>query len=349
MQAARLLAPGRMEALSVARPEVGLNDVLVRIEAAGICGSDRHMFRGEYPTALPVTLGHEFCGIVEAAGSAVRTVRVGDRVTADPNIACGTCAACRAGRVNLCASLEAIGVTRDGGFADYALVPEAQAIVLTPDVDPLHGAFSEPLACCLHGLDVGRIKSGDSVAVLGGGVIGLLLVQLARLAGAGEVILVTRQAPRRQLAMRLGASHAIDPVGIDLAAAIRTVVPESVDVAFECAGVPETFTQSLAAVRKGGTVVLFGVMAKGLNVTVEPFDLLVREIRLEAAYLNPHTHRRAARMVADRTLQLDPLISRVVSIADVPHELADAPQFGDIKVMVRPLAHRRQSVRHEDA
>jgi L-iditol 2-dehydrogenase len=336
MKAARLFAAGRMEAVSVARPEVGPNDVLVRIEAAGICGSDRHMFRGEYPTALPVTLGHEFCGIVEAAGSAVSSLRVGARVTADPNIACGKCAPCRAGRVNLCASLQAIGVTRDGGFADFALVPEAQAIVLPPDLDPLHGAFSEPVACCLHGVDVGRIKTGDSVAVLGGGVIGLLMVQLAVLAGAGQVILATRQAPRRQLAKSLGASHVIDPTEVDFGAAIKAIAPDGVDVAFECAGVPETLGYSLAAVRKGGAVVLFGVMAKGLSVPVEPFDLLVREVRLEAAYLNPHTHRRAAQMIADRVLSLDPLISRVVNIGQVPSELSQAVKFGDIKIMAQP-------------
>ena len=240
------------------------------------------------------------------------------------------------GRVNLCSSLEAIGVTRDGGFADYALVPETQAIVLPPDLDPLHGAFSEPLACCLHGLDVARIKPGDSVAVLGGGVIGLLMVQLARQAGAKTVMLATRQAPRRKLAETLGASHTFDPSAGNLEAAIRSVVPDGVDVALECAGVPETFSQSLSVVRKGGAVVLFGVMAKGVTVPVEPFDLLVREIRLEAAYLNPHTHRRAAQMIADGGMILDPLISRVVGIDAVPDELGDAPKFGDIKIMVRP-------------
>jgi L-iditol 2-dehydrogenase len=336
MRAARLTAAGVMAAVDVARPIPGPCDVLVRIEAAGICGSDRHMFRGEYPTALPVTLGHEFCGIVEAVGTEVRYVAVGDRVTADPNIGCGQCDACRAGRVNLCARLQAIGVTRNGGFAEYCVVPETQAIVLPADLDPLHGAFSEPLACCLHGLDVARIKPGDSVVVLGGGVIGLLMVQLAKLAGAAQVILVTRQAPRRELALTLGATQALDPRAGDVVAMVREIVPNGADVALECAGVPETFQQSLAVVRKGGAAVLFGVMAQGVKVEVEPFDLLVREIRLESAYLNPHTHQRAAAMIAAGQLALDPLISRIVGIADVPGELAGEPRLGDIKVMVRP-------------
>jgi L-iditol 2-dehydrogenase len=335
MKAARLLAHGEMRVEDVARPVPGSRDVLVRVEAAGICGSDRHMFRGEYPTALPVTLGHEFCGIVEAVGAEVSRLRVGDRVTADPNIACGHCAACRAGRVNLCANLQAIGVTRDGGFAEYVAIPEGQAIALPATLDPLHGAFSEPLACCLHGLDVGRIKPGDSVAVLGGGVIGLLMVQLARLAGASQVILSTRQAPRRDLALAIGATHAVDPAGGSAVGTIREIAPGGVDVALECAGVPETLSDALAVAKPGGAAVLFGVMAKGRRMEIEPWDLLVREVRLEPAYLNPHTHSRAAQMIADGLLRLDPLISRVVGLDAIPGELAGEPRLGDVKVTVR--------------
>lgn len=335
MRAARLSGVGKMAVVEAPRPEPGPGEVLIRVAAAGICGSDRHMFRGEYPTALPVVLGHEFCGIVDALGPAATRLRVGQLVTADPNIACGHCAACREGRVNLCASLEAIGVTRDGGFAEYVAVPEAQAIVLPDDLDPMLGAFSEPLACCLHGLDVARIKPGDSVAVLGGGVIGLIMVQLARLAGASQVILSTRQAPRRQLALAVGATDCIDG-GEGALAAIAALAPGGVDVTLECAGVPETFRQSLAAARRGGAAVLFGVMPKGQRVEVEPFDMLTRELRLESAWLNPHTHQRAAAMIGSGVLDLEPLISRVVSIADVPGELTDAPRFGDVKVVVRP-------------
>lgn len=336
MRAVRLLEPHAMVVEDLARPTPGAGDIVVRVEMAGICGSDRHMFRGEYPTAKPVTLGHEFCGIVEQLGEGAKRVQIGERITADPNIGCGACAACRAGRVNLCARLQAIGVTRDGGFAEYVVMPESQAISLPHSLDPVHGAFSEPLACCLHGLDVAAIRPGDSVVVLGGGVIGLLMVQLAQRAGAGVVMLATRQAPRRALALTLGATHALDPGLGDVKEQVQEIVPEGVDVALECAGVPETFRQSLDVVRRGGSAVLFGVMAAGQRVEVEPFDLLVREVRLAAAYLNPYTHARAAAMIAAGLLQLDPLVSRIVGLDDVPGELAATPRLGDVKVMVRP-------------
>ena len=244
------------------------------------------------------------------------------------------------GRVNLCHNLTAIGVFRDGGFADYVIVPQGQAIELPLDLDPLHGAFCEPLACCLHGLDVAKIVPGSSVVVLGGGVIGLLMVQLARLAGATKVVLSTRQKPRRDLALTLGATHTVDPAAGDPVAAVAAILPDGADVVLECASVPETFTQSLAMARRGGTVVIFGVMAKGQKVNVEPFDLLFRELRLEGAYLNPLTHARAAQMVSSGVLDLDRLITRTIGLDALPEVLAAPPGFGEIKTIVLPGASR---------
>ncbi|MET3925335.1 zinc-dependent alcohol dehydrogenase family protein [Devosia sp. 2618] len=336
MRAVRLEDIGHMAMREVDKPKAGPGEVLVRVEAAGICGSDRHMFKGEFPTGRPVTLGHEFCGIVESIGDGVSRFSGGERVTVDPNISCGVCSSCRRGRPNLCASLTAIGVFRDGGFADYVAVPQRQAFLLPADLNPVHGAFSEPLACCLHALDIARIKPGDSVAVLGGGVIGLLMVQLARLAGAGQVILVTRQKARRDLALQIGASLAFDPSGEDAVAAIHDATDGGVDVVLECAGVPETLRDGLRMVRPGGAFVLFGVTPAGVEVPITPFDMLVREIRLEAAYLNPLTHARAAKMVTSGVLELDRLITRTIGLDQVASVVGSAPEQGEIKVIVRP-------------
>ena len=332
MRAAKLIEPGRMEVVEVPKPVPGPGDLLVRVEACGICGSDRHMFRGEYPTAFPVTLGHEFAGIVEAIGPGVTGFAPGDRVTGDPNIACGQCRFCREGRPNLCPSLTAIGVQRDGGFAEYVLVPSSQASSLPASLNPLHGAFTEPVSCCLHAIDVARIPKGGSVLILGGGVIGLLMVQLARLAGAGMIVLVTRQAPRRQLALELGATHAVDPA--TGAAALESTLADGIDVVIECAGVPETFEQSLRLVRRGGTVVVFGVVAQGAPATVLPFDLLTRELRIESAWLNPLTVPRAAELIASGALSLDRLITRTITLDEVPAAIGRAPEFGEIKLVM---------------
>lgn len=336
MRAVRLESVGSMAMRSVERSSAGPGELVIRVLAAGICGSDRHMFKGEYPTAIPVTLGHEFCGLVEEAGDGVSSFAGGELVTIDPNIACGTCPACRRGRPNLCANLNAIGVTRDGGFAEYVAVPCGQAFVLPSDLDPVHGAFCEPLACCIHAVDKARIRPGESVAILGGGVIGLLMVQLARQAGAAQVILITRQLSRREAALRLGATHAFDPAASDTVALAREVTRGGADIVIECAGVPETFQTGVKMVRRGGVFVLFGVTPAGLEVPVLPFDLLVNEVEIRPAYLNPFTHSRAAAMVASGVLELDSLVTKTISLEDVADVVGSAPLPGEIKVIVRP-------------
>lgn len=339
MQAVRFESVGNIFTREVEKPVPGPDDLLVRVEACGICGTDRHILHGEFPAAPPVTLGHEFCGIVEALGPEVTGFRIGDRITGDPNIWCGRCPQCLNGRVNLCRNLRAIGIHRDGGFAEYVTVPQRQAFTIPLSLDPVHGAFCEPLACCLHGIDIAAIKAGASVVVLGGGVIGLLTVQLARLAGATTVILSTRQAAKRQLAEQLGATASVDPTTSDIVEAIAGptgLVPGGVDVVIECAGVAETVQQSMRLAKAGGTVVILGVMPQGAKVELEPFDILFRELRVLGSFINPFVHRRAADLVASGAIELDKLISRRVTLAEAPEIISQPAAPGEVKVMVVP-------------
>lgn len=339
MKAMRLEATGRLFTREIDKPTPGLDELLVKVEACGVCGTDRHLFKGEFPCTPPVTLGHEFSGIVEQLGAGVTGFAIGDRITGDPNIACGRCSHCVNGRVNLCRNLRAIGIHRDGGFADYVIVPQKQAFFLPADLDPMHGAFCEPLACCLHGIDLAEIKAGSSVVVLGGGVIGLLTVQLARLAGATTVILVTRQASRRSLAEDLGATASVDPAAGDVITQIAGemgLLPGGVDVVMECAGVGETVIQATKLVRPGGTAVILGVMPQGEAIAIEPFDLLFREVKLVTSFLNPFTHRRAADLIASGTIEVDKLISRKISLDEAPEVIGNPPRPGEVKVLVVP-------------
>lgn len=339
MKAIRLEAIGQLGLRDAATPDPGPDDLLVRVEACGVCGTDRHLLHGEFPCTPPVTLGHEFCGIVEKVGSDVVGFRPGLRITGDPNIVCGRCDQCQRGRVNLCRNLRALGIHRDGGFAEYVRVPQRQAFALPLDLPPLHGAFCEPLACCLHGIDIASIPAGGSVVVLGGGVIGLLVVQLARLAGAKQVVLATRQASKRDLAVRIGATATIDPAAGDVVAAVsgpEGLLPGGADVVIECAGVPETVTQSVRLACSGGTVVILGVMPQGATVAIEPFDILFRELRVLGSFINPFVHRRAADLVARGAIALDPLITRTVSLADAVQVIANPAAAGEVKVLAVP-------------
>jgi L-iditol 2-dehydrogenase len=329
MRATRLGAIGRIDTVEVPVPVPGPGEILVRIEAAGICGTDRHLYRGEFPSAPPVTLGHEFAGIVVGRGGGVE-IAEGARVACDPNDWCGRCAACLRGRVNLCANNVATGIHRDGGFAEFAVFPARKAVLLPEALDPRFGAFCEPLACTLHGLDIGAPVAGERVLVLGGGVIGLLALQLARLAGA-ETLLLTRHPAKRALAERLGAAAtAATPE------AARAIWPEGADLTVECAGVAETVAEAARLTRDGGRVVVLGVLPKGEAVPIEPFDLLFREVQLRFAFINPFTQGRAAALIAGGRVAVEPLISREIGLEEAATAIAAPARPGEVKVLVRP-------------
>lgn len=329
MLATRLIATHDIRSVELPVPEPGPGEVLIRVESAGICGTDRHLYKGEFPCTPPVTLGHEFSGIVLAAGPGA-DIAEGARVACDPNDWCGRCDACLRGRVNLCPNNVATGIHRDGGFAEFAVFPARKAVVLPADLDPLHGAFCEPLACTLHGLDIAAPVTGERVLVIGGGVIGLLALQLAVLAGA-ETMLLTRSPEKRALARALGATEtAATPE------AARALWPAGADLVLECAGVPETVAGAPALTRAGGRIVVLGVLPQGTAVPIEPFDLLFREIQLHFSFINPFTQSRAAELISRGRIKVAPLISRVIPLSAAAEAIAQPAARGEVKVLVVP-------------
>ncbi len=328
MLATRLFGVGDIQTVEVPMPEPGPGEILIQVEAAGICGTDRHLFKGEFPSVPGKTLGHEFSGIVVDNGGL--EIAVGTRVTCDPNKWCGTCDQCRRGRVNLCPNNMATGIGRDGGFAEYCAFQASMAHVLPAGLDPLHGAFCEPLACTLHGMDIGDARPGERVLVIGGGVIGLLAVQLAKLSG-GEVMLLTRSAAKQALGKKLGA----DLVAGSEAEA-REKWPNGADLVVECAGVAETVAMSPDLTRAGGRVVVLGVLPAGAQVPIEPFDMLFREIHMHFSFMNPFTHGRAARMIADGVIEVSQLISRKISLPEAAGAIAEPALAGEVRAIVVP-------------
>jgi L-iditol 2-dehydrogenase len=222
-------------------------------------------------------------------------------------------------------------VNINGGLAEYVLTPDAQIYPVRNDLNPLHLAFIEPLACSIRGLDLANLTGGEKVAILGGGVIGLLVVQLAKLAGASEIVLVTRQKFRRDVALKIGATRVIDPINENVDTAITNM-----DVTFECAGSVETFKQSQKITRRGGSVIVLGLTASDATLEVNPFNIVVNELRIQGSFLNPLTQARAAELVESGKLNLDILISKVVDLSGVKAILDAPPAEGDIKYIACP-------------
>ena len=262
MKASRFLGNKTFAVADLPTPHAGPGELVLRNQVCGVCGTDVHIYHGEPGSAdvnPPVVLGHEYSGEVVEVGEGVTGFAVGNHVTVDPNIYCGHCAYCQNGKKQLCPSMEAIGVTRDGGFAQYSRIPASQAFKLEPTVPWEAAAMAEPLACCLHGIDLAGIQVGDKVCVVGGGAIGLLMVQLAKLSGASQIVLSEPNEKRRQVGLQLGANAAIDPTRPDAQEAFAQVLDGGANVVIECVGNVPAVKSAFQFAGKGATVLLFSV------------------------------------------------------------------------------------------
>ncbi|MBL7074808.1 zinc-dependent alcohol dehydrogenase family protein [candidate division KSB1 bacterium] len=285
--------------------QAGPDEVLVRVKACGVCGTDIHIFEGTAPANPPVVLGHEFVGVIEDVGSGVRSLKKGDRIAVDPNLSCGGCYYCRRGLGHLCQNLKALGVTMDGGFSEYCLVPQSQAYRLQPDLNLEWGCFLEPLSCAVHGIDLVNLQVGDSVVILGLGPIGLMMVQLARLKGATRIIVVEPVGGRRKLAERLGCDRVIDPGDGDPVSVVMENTVEGADVVLECSGTPQAAGLSLRLARRGGTVLFFGVCDIDATIPLKPQQIYFKELTVLGSYINPHTFSRALDLLEAGKVRVD--------------------------------------------
>ena len=243
-------------------PEVGPHDVLIQVEACGVCGTDVHIYEGDKGAAEvtpPTILGHEFSGVIREVGSEVKKYKAGDRVCIDPNCYCGACDPCRNGVAHFCENMMGYGTTVNGGFAEYCAVDERQVYLLGENTTFEQGAMAEPVACCLHGIDMCEIQPGQQVVIIGGGMIGLLMLQLAKLAGAAKVALLEPVENKREVGRKLGADVCIDPVKEDVKERLAENGMDWVNVVIECVGRPSTIEQAIEIAGNKAVVMMFGL------------------------------------------------------------------------------------------
>ena len=212
----------RIEDIAVPKPKD--DEVLVKVMACGICGTDMHIFEvdeGAAATPHGKVLGHEFSGIVEKTGRNVKNIKIGDRVCVNPNKLCGNCYYCKSAIGHFCENIVGIGTTVNGGFEQYCAVPQSRIYKLPSSTPFEEAAMAEPVACCMHGIDLCNIRTDDTVIVIGCGMIGMIMLQLAGIAGAARIIAVEPDGEKRRLAEKLGAQLGDDPFGHKIAAALK--------------------------------------------------------------------------------------------------------------------------------
>ena len=324
-------------------PELAPSDVLIQVKACGICGSDVHGYDGSTGRRIPpIIMGHEAAGVVIKVGSEVSTVGVGDRVTFDSTVSCGTCSFCRTGDVNLCDNRQVLGVScgdyrRNGAFAEYVAVP-AHIVYKLPESFPFEkAALIEAVSIAVHAAKITEIESGSSAAVIGAGMIGLLVVQAFRQYGCEKVFAVDLEQERLDAARRLGADETFLATDPELVHKLnQSAGGQGIDIVVEVVGTQSSITTAINSVRRGGTVTLIGNLAPKVEI---PLQLVVtRQLRLLGSCASAGEYRECIELMANGLINVDPLVSAVAPLSEGPawFERLYNREPGLMKVILQP-------------
>jgi (R,R)-butanediol dehydrogenase/meso-butanediol dehydrogenase/diacetyl reductase len=336
MKAAVFRGIGNVEVTDVAEPEPGPGEVLIRVGYCGICGSDMEALdTGMYEPGL--IIGHEFAGTVAQVGPDVTGWREGDRVVVNSVIPCEECVPCREGRPDECDSLTMIGVTHDGGMAEYMKVSARGLHRLPQGVTLRQGALVEPLAVALQGVERSRLKVGDYVLVMGAGPIGLFTLECALLAGARAVVVTEVDPTRAALADRLGASAVLDPIRDHVGVALSGITEgQGPDVVYICTGEPDPYRDAVSLVRKGGQMMILGLCVE--PVEADYMSVVLKELNVEGSLAGRAQFATAIDFVAERKVDVEALITHEIALDEVVtrgFDLLDTPGSGAAKILVR--------------
>ncbi|GAA2678743.1 zinc-dependent alcohol dehydrogenase family protein [Streptomyces lunalinharesii] len=330
MRAVVIHTPGQYEVTTVTDPVPGPGEVVVAPAAVGICGTDVHIVQGEFaPTPYPIVPGHEFTGEVVALGAGVTALRTGERVAVDPSLFCGACHYCANGHGNLCENWGAIGDTVDGAMAEYVKVPAANCYRLPESVDLAQGALIEPLSCAVRGFDVLPRRLGDHYLIYGAGTMGLLMLQLARTAGAASLSVVDINTDRLRVAERLGA----DATAVSAAEFDR---PQGWETVIDCTGVIPVIEDGLGRVRRGGTFQQFGVAPSAATAAFSPFRVYNDEITIVGSMAVLHSFGRAVDLMAKGVVDADTMITHRYPLDDFDAALRTFLEGSGRKIQLRP-------------
>ncbi len=312
MKALVLTATKKMEIEDVKEPDLKPNEVRVETKYAGICGTDHALYNGLPGSAdavPPIVLGHENSGVVSEIGSAVTNVKVGDRVTVDPNIYCGQCFYCRTDRPELCDNLSAVGVTRNGGLEKSFTAPSSVVYPIPDNVSLKDAATIEPISCAVHGIKLLKLTPYQKALVIGDGFMGQLFVQILQAYGVHQVDLAGIDDKKLKL------NH--DKFHAGTYNTTRDSIPSGYDVVIEAVGLPQTQEQAIEATRKGAQVLMFGVGKPDAHFSMNTYEVYQKQLTVQGSFINPFAFEDSIALLQSGKLDVDALISHELTLEEV--------------------------------
>ena len=301
----------------VLEPDLGPNDVLVRVKAVGICGSDLHAYEGISKRRVPpLVMGHEIAGEIAEIGRDVKGFQREDKVIVQPVLRCGECEQCKSGNENICRNMRLMGLHVPGGFAEYVGVPANNCYGMPSPLTFEKACLTEPLSVAVHVANNLPTRVSDTILIVGAGIVGSMITQVARLRTSGRIIVTDILDSRLDLAKKLGADIAINPREKDVAEEILKMTDgNGVDVSIEVVGIQATIQQALASVKKGGTVIAVGLLEK--NMEIDMMKVVSSELRLHGSYTyNDYDFRSGISLMAKDRVNLQPYLTDIFPLED---------------------------------
>jgi 2-desacetyl-2-hydroxyethyl bacteriochlorophyllide A dehydrogenase len=336
MRAFTIMGPGSGEVRDSQVLDPGHGEALIKVSFAGICGTDYHLFAGDFSTTYPLVSGHEFSGVVAALGSDAQAWRVGDRVAVDPTLYCGHCYHCLRRQANHCDEWGAIGDSRPGGLAEYVTVPTRNMYRVEDHEGLDEAALTEPLACVVWGVERLRIRPSDRVLIFGAGPMGLLMTQMLDHSPAADVVVVDAKTGKLNMARKLGAAATFEAgPSLELQLIDRSR-GRKFDVVVDCTGVPSVIESLFRFAGANARILLFGVAPPSARISLSPFEVFKQDWEILGSQAINYTFQQARDLLAAGRIAAAPLISQVAGLADVALILGRPKNDDELKTLIDP-------------
>lgn len=332
--------PRDYELKEIAKPEVGANQILIKVAACGVCRTDMHIHEGDFISEFPLTPGHEFTGEVVEMGEEVYGFKLGDRVVGDNTVLCGECYYCRRNQPLFCENFYSLGCNGPGGFAEYVVVNFDKVFHISDNLSYDQAIFTEPLACAIHGMDVIDPKCGDDILIFGAGPTGILLTQLLKYGGAGNLVVCASSQGKLDIIEKNGYA---DTVLLDRndyskhTAQLKKRYPQGFDIVIDATGAERILEQCFDFPKKTGKIIVYGVCASDAKITISPYQIFSNELKVLGSFAQTHCYDRALKFLENGTVKVSDLVGEHYDLAEFDKAMdAMVNGKGLLKLIVTP-------------